>query len=91
MRLLVSETKSGLSPSSGAFSAMGGGRGGGGRRWRSVCCLSLTLAESVYSAVSDGVVSASGENDEVVGGGVCSFEHVMSETRVDSRSGVVSE
>eukprot|EP00962_Isochrysis_galbana_P025151 scaffold7730_cov110-Isochrysis_galbana.AAC.5 len=41
------------------------------------------------SAVSGGVFSTSGENDGVVGGGICSFEQVMSETRVDSRSGVV--
>eukprot|EP00962_Isochrysis_galbana_P015091 scaffold4328_cov135-Isochrysis_galbana.AAC.12 len=39
------------------------------------------------SAVRDGVFSASGGNDEVVGGGVCSFEQMVSEARVDSRTG----
>eukprot|EP00962_Isochrysis_galbana_P048303 scaffold20076_cov145-Isochrysis_galbana.AAC.1 len=40
-------------------------------------------------AVHGGVLSAAVENDEVVGGGVCSFEQMVSEARVDSRTGVV--
>eukprot|EP00962_Isochrysis_galbana_P014848 scaffold4252_cov114-Isochrysis_galbana.AAC.8 len=40
-------------------------------------------------AFRDGVFSASGESDEVVGGGGCSFEQMVSEARVGSRTGVV--
>eukprot|EP00962_Isochrysis_galbana_P027357 scaffold8599_cov110-Isochrysis_galbana.AAC.1 len=35
------------------------------------------------------VLSAAVESDEVVGGGVCSFEQMVSEARVDSRTDVV--
>eukprot|EP00962_Isochrysis_galbana_P020792 scaffold6107_cov130-Isochrysis_galbana.AAC.1 len=55
-------------------------------------CMALTwLFQSRRPIPSDapgGVFSTSGENDGVVGGGVCSFAQVLSETRVDSRSGV---
>eukprot|EP00962_Isochrysis_galbana_P013629 scaffold3863_cov166-Isochrysis_galbana.AAC.2 len=41
-------------------------------------------------AVRGGVLSASVEDGEVVGGGVCSFEQLVSAARVDSRTDVVS-
>eukprot|EP00962_Isochrysis_galbana_P043380 scaffold16499_cov121-Isochrysis_galbana.AAC.1 len=60
MRLLVSETKSGSSPSSGASSAMGGGRDGGacgGSGSRCAVCPWPTPMASVV--VDDGVLFAS--------------------------------
>eukprot|EP00962_Isochrysis_galbana_P020442 scaffold5968_cov126-Isochrysis_galbana.AAC.1 len=51
----------------------------------------LWLSSRATIAVGERVLSASGELDEVVEGGACTFEQGVSGSRVDARMGVVCE
>eukprot|EP00962_Isochrysis_galbana_P056567 scaffold28606_cov118-Isochrysis_galbana.AAC.1 len=90
MRLLVSETKLGSSPSSGLPPRWEEGAVGGEEP-----CLCPSEEEGsgvgASSAVGERVLSASGELDEVVEGGACTFGQEVSGSRVDARVGVVCE
>eukprot|EP00962_Isochrysis_galbana_P039019 scaffold13951_cov104-Isochrysis_galbana.AAC.1 len=98
MRLLVSETKLGSSPLlrrlllDGRRARWGGwGLAFALLRRKGVGWVCLWLSSRATIAVGERVLSASGELDEVVEGGACTFEQGVSGSRVDARMGVVCE